>query len=90
MPYIWRVSRIEGRIHQAWQIVVEVNMLKRYGLELDDMAVALLIWLCTLPLIGIFIVPFLGWQAGLVAALLMLILSMIVCWGICGWKIFHE
>jgi hypothetical protein len=65
-------------------------MLKRYGLELDDMIVALLIWLCTLPLIGILIVPFLGWQVGLAAAVLLFILAMIVCWGICNWKIFRD
>lgn len=65
-------------------------MLKRFGLELDDMAVALIIWLCSLPLIGILIIPLLGWQAGLVAALVLLLLSMIVCWGICSWKTFHK
>jgi hypothetical protein len=65
-------------------------MLKRYGLELDDMIVALLIWLCILPLIRILIVPFLGWQVGLAAAILLFILAMIVCWGICSWKIFRE
>ena len=40
----------------------EVDLLKKFGLELDDMALALLIWLCTLPLISTLIVPFFGWQ----------------------------
>ena len=65
-------------------------MLKRFGIELDDMAVALLIWLCTLPLIGILIIPFFGWQAGLAAAAVLFILAMAVCWGICSWNILRE
>jgi len=68
----------------------EFDMLKRFGLELDDMAVAILIWLCTLPLIGILIVPFFGWQAGLAAAAVLFILAMFVCWGICGWKFIKK
>lgn len=64
-------------------------MLKRFGLEPDDMAIALLIWLCSLPLIGILIIPFLGWQVGLASAILLFILAVIVCWGVCGWKIFR-
>lgn len=41
-------------------------MLKRFGFEPDDMIVALLIWLCTLPLVGILLSHSLagrpGWQ----------------------------
>lgn len=65
-------------------------MLKRLGLEMNDMAVALLIWLCTLPLIGILIVPFFGWQAGLAAAAALFILAMVLCWGICSWNFLRD
>ena len=76
------IERMVSRLTRS--TAKEVDMLRKFGLELDDMAVAILIWLCTLPLIGILIVPFFGWQAGLVAAAVLFILAMIVCWGICG------
>ncbi len=56
----------------------------------DDMAVALALWLCSLPLVGLLVVPFFGLIAGLVAAVALLIGAMIVCWGICGWKVFKA
>lgn len=65
-------------------------MLKRLGLELDDMTIALLIWLCMLPLIGILIIPFFGWQGGLMAATVLFILAMVICWGLCSWKLSKK
>lgn len=41
-------------------------MLKRLGLHLDDMVVAVLIWLCTLPLVGLLVVPFFGLKTAIV------------------------
>jgi len=52
----------------------------------EDMALALIIWLCSLPLFALIVVPLFGARVALVAAILLLILVMIVCWGICGWK----
>ncbi len=63
-------------------------MLRKLGRYSDDMAVALTLWMCSLPLVGILIVPFFGWKAGLAAAAALLIGAMVVCWGICGWKVF--
>lgn len=65
-------------------------MLEKFKSGLDDMAVALTIWLCTLPLVGLLVVPFFGLKAGLVAAAALFIAALAVCWGICSWKIFKS
>jgi hypothetical protein len=63
-------------------------MLRKLGRYSDDMWIAITLWMCSLPLAGLLVVPFFGWKAGLVAAAALLIGAMIVCWGICGWKVF--
>ena len=65
-------------------------MLRRFASYFDDMALAVTIWMCTLPLVGLLVVPFFGLKAGLVAAAALFIAAMIICWGICGWKVFRE
>jgi hypothetical protein len=65
-------------------------MLRRFASHFDDMALAITIWMCTLPLVGLLVVPFFGLKAGLVAAAALFIAAMIICWGICGWKVFRE
>jgi hypothetical protein len=54
------------------------------------MALAITIWMCTLPLVGLLVVPFFGLKVGLVAAAALFIAAMVICWGICGWKVFRE
>jgi hypothetical protein len=49
----------------------------------DMMAVILVLWLCSLPFIGLIIAPFFGIQAAALAALLLLIALMLYCWGRC-------
>jgi hypothetical protein len=65
-------------------------MLRRFASHFDDMGLAITIWMCTLPLVGLLVVPFFGLKAGLVAAAALFIAAMIICWGICGWKVFRE
>lgn len=65
-------------------------MLKRLRSHLDDMMVAFLIWMCTLPLVGLLVVPFFGWRVGLAVAGALFIAVMAICWGICGWKFFRQ
>ena len=65
-------------------------MLRRFAGHFDDMALAIIIWMCTLPLVGLLVVPFFGLKAGLVAAAALFIAAMVICWGICGWKVFRE
>lgn len=53
----------------------------------EDMALALVVWVCSLPLIALIVVPLFGSRVALFTAILLLILVMVVCWGICGWKL---
>jgi hypothetical protein len=65
-------------------------MFKRFASHFDEMALAIVIWMCTLPLVGLLILPFFGLKVSLLAAAGLLIGSLIICWGICGWKIFRS
>lgn len=53
----------------------------------EDMALAIVIWLCTLPLVGLLVVPFFGLKIGLAVAAAAFIAALLICWGICGWKL---
>ena len=65
-------------------------MLRRFASHFDDMALAITIWMCTLPLVGLLVVPFFGLMVGLVAAAALFIAAMVICWGICSWKLFRN
>ncbi|HEU0291427.1 MAG TPA: hypothetical protein VFR47_01750 [Anaerolineales bacterium] len=65
-------------------------MFNRISHHFDDMALAIVIWMCTLPLVGLLVVPLFGVKVGLVAAAALFIAAMIICWGICSCKIFHS
>lgn len=82
-----------GLIRNGEQVrcqLLEVDMLEKFKLGMDDMALAIVIWLCTLPLVGLLVVPFFGLKVGLIAAVALFIVAMIICWGICSWKIFKS
>jgi len=70
--------------------IAEVNMFRKFSVNLDEMALAMVLWLCTLPLVGLLIVPFFGLKAAAVVAVAFFIFAMAVCWGICGWKVFRD
>lgn len=57
---------------------------------MDDMALAIMIWLCTLPLVGLLVIPFFGLKVGLIVAVALFVAAMVICWGICSWKIFKS
>jgi hypothetical protein len=56
----------------------------------DTMLLAVMVWLCTLPLIGIFVLPYFGVKGALIGAGILLILALLVCWGICGWQSLEK
>ncbi|MCG3209708.1 MAG: hypothetical protein FOGNACKC_03335 [Anaerolineae bacterium] len=56
----------------------------------EDMALALVLWLCSLPLVALLVIPFFGLKAAAVVALVLFLVAMAVCWGICGWQVFQE
>lgn len=57
--------------------------------DFGDMALALVLWLCSLPLVALLIVPFWGWKIGAVAAVILFFFAMAICWGVCGWKLYQ-
>lgn len=65
-------------------------MFRKFSIHSDNMALALVLWLCTLPLVGLFVVPFFGLKVGAIAAVALFIAAMAICWGICGWKLFRN
>ena len=69
---------------------MEADMLGKFKSGLDDMALAIIIWLCTLPLVGLLVIPFFGLKVGLIVAVALFIAAMVICWGICSWKIFKT
>jgi len=69
---------------------VAANMLGISSFSLDHMALALVLWLCTLPLAGLLIVPFFGLKIAALAAIALLVAPMAICWGICSWKLYRE
>lgn len=62
-------------------------MLKKLTAQEDTMALALVLWLCALPLVGLIVVPVFGFRAAAIVALFLLLASLAVCWGICGRRI---
>jgi len=75
---------------QARRQIMEVEMLEKFKLGLDDMALAVIIWMCTLPLVGLLVVPFFGLKVAAIVAVALFIAAMAICWGICSWKIFKS
>lgn len=65
-------------------------MLKRFVNHFDDMALAIIIWMCALPLVGLLIFPFFGLKISLLVSAGLLIAILVICRGICSWKIFHS
>lgn len=62
-------------------------MLKRFGFHSDEMLLALAVWLCSLPLIGLVVIPLFGLKVAGITALVLLFSLMAICWGVCGWQI---
>ena len=63
-------------------------MFRRLGFHSDEMALALVVWLCSLPLVALVVIPLFGLKVAGVVALALFFVALAVCWGICGWKVF--
>jgi drug/metabolite transporter (DMT)-like permease len=59
-------------------------MNKRLSSHRETMALALMVWLCSLPLVALFVFPFFGFQTAAAVALAIFLLLMALCWGLCG------
>jgi len=62
-------------------------MFKRIGFHSEEMALALFLWLCSLPLVAFIVLPLFGRTIALMVALALFFVAMAICWGICTWKI---
>ncbi len=52
----------------------------------ETMVLALAVWLCTLPLVGLLVLPFFGLKAASLIALGLLFVALTACWLICIWS----
>ena len=62
------------------------TMIRKFSIDTGDMALALVLWLCSLPVVGLFVATFFGLKVGAIVAVALFLLTMAICWGICGWK----
>lgn len=51
------------------------------------MTTSALLWLCTLPLIGVLVLPWFGARVAVVAAVVLLVASVTACYAICAWQV---
>lgn len=65
-------------------------MWRQFASHFDDMVLAIIIWMCTLPLVGLLVYPFFGLRISLLSLAGLLIAILLICRGICSWKIFHS
>lgn len=60
-------------------------MLKRPNFDTDDLALAIAVWICSLPLI---VAPAFGLKIAGLTAVVMLVLFLILCWGTFRQRLF--
>jgi len=63
-------------------------MFKWLDTHFDQMALTIVLWLCSLPLIVLTVLPLFGLEAAAISALVLFFIVLAVCWSICSWKIF--
>ncbi len=63
---------------------MEAVAIKKLHIDIGDMALALTVWLCTLPVIGFVAIPLFGMRSAAAIALAAFFMLMVICWGICG------
>ncbi|MEX2161570.1 MAG: hypothetical protein WD751_06600 [Anaerolineales bacterium] len=56
-------------------------MLKGFNLDADDIALAIVLWVCSLPLIALIAAPAFGWKIAGLTAIILLALFLVLCWG---------
>lgn len=56
----------------------------------ETMALTLVIWLCSLLLVGLVVLPLFGSRVALVTAGGLLVALLALCWGICGYHIVNH
>jgi hypothetical protein len=59
-------------------------------LHSDTMGITLILWLCSLPLIAFLVLPLFGRAVALSAALALLVVFLVFCWGLCGRRVVAQ
>ncbi len=65
-------------------------MFKRLSSHSDSMLLALVMWLCSLPLALFIVGPLFGLKVAGLAALMLFLAALAICWGVCSWKVFQS
>jgi hypothetical protein len=65
-------------------------MRQRFSLNEDTMALTIVLWLCSLPLIGLVVLPLFGQAVAAATAVVLLLIMLPICWGICSWRVVKE
>lgn len=65
-------------------------MNQKYDRYIDTIALAAVLWLCSLLLVGLVILPLFGRVVAAYTAVGFLVLFLFICWGICGWQVVKE
>jgi hypothetical protein len=53
----------------------------------ETLALTLVVWLCSMPLVLLVAVPFLGWETAATVALVWLGAVLAVCFVVCLWRL---
>ena len=65
-------------------------MFKQLGSHSDSMLLALVVWLCSLPLAVLIVAPLFGLKVAGLVVLLLFFVVLAICWGVCTWKVFQH
>lgn len=65
-------------------------MFRKLHFDFGDMALALALWMCSLPVVALLVVPIFGLRVGAIVAIVLFFVTMAICWGICSWKILKT
>jgi len=56
----------------------------------ETMILALAVWLCSLLLVGLVVVPLFGFKVAVAAGLGLLVALLVICWGVCGYHVVDN
>jgi hypothetical protein len=69
---------------------MEAKMRQKLNRYEDTIALTIVLWLCSLVLIGLVVLPWFGRVVAASTAVGLLLVLLLICWGICGWRVIQE
>lgn len=64
--------------------------LSRVRFQDTTLFVTLALWICTLPLLAIFALPFLGWKVTAYLSGFLLVVDLVACWILCTYLLTQK